>query len=77
MRRSASVGDIDRETVERQLREADCSAEEAEAIYRLTSLCRVSDRFVLPPGGRELAASDPEEEKRGSGFAFMPSPRNR
>ena len=31
------------------LREADSTPEEAEAIYRLTSLCTFEERFVIPP----------------------------
>jgi len=37
------------------LREADCSPDEAEAIYRLTSLCTFEDRFVIPAMHREEA----------------------
>ncbi len=54
-RRALTVGDVDMATAERMLREADCSPEEAEAIYRLTSLCTFDDRFVIPPMHREEA----------------------
>jgi nitrate reductase beta subunit len=40
----------------RMLREADTSEAEAEAIYRLTSLSTLADRFVVPPTFREEAA---------------------
>jgi nitrate reductase beta subunit len=73
-RRSVTVGDVGRATAQRRLAEADSSAEQAEAIYRLTSLPRVSDRFVLPPGGRESAIEkleDPLEHKRRAGFGFV------
>ena len=63
---------------ERMLREADCSSEEAEAIYRLTSLCTFDDRFVIPPMHREEAIEmleDPLEHKQGVGFGFLQGPR--
>jgi nitrate reductase beta subunit len=41
---------------QRMLREADCSESEAEAIYRLTALSPLADRFVVPPSFREEAA---------------------
>ncbi|HYL80420.1 MAG TPA: 4Fe-4S dicluster domain-containing protein, partial [Candidatus Acidoferrum sp.] len=37
-RRALTVGDVPQETALRMLRESDCTPEEAEAIYRLTSL---------------------------------------
>jgi nitrate reductase beta subunit len=55
-RRALTVGDLPADVVDRQLQAADCSAAEAEAIYRLTALCRASDRFVLPPAQRESSA---------------------
>ncbi len=72
------AGDVDMETVERMLREADSSVEEAEAIYRLTSLCTVEDRYVIPPAHREQAIEamrDPLEHKQETGFGFMSGPR--
>jgi nitrate reductase beta subunit len=76
-RRQLTVGDIDAETVDRMLREADTTREEAEAIYRLTSLCTFEDRFVIPPMYREEAIEmmqDPLEAKQGTGFGFMEGP---
>jgi nitrate reductase beta subunit len=60
------------------LREADCTPEEADAIYRLTSLCTFEDRFVIPPTHREEAIQmleDPQEHKQGVGFGFLSGPR--
>ena len=60
------------------LREADCSPEEAEAIYRLTALCTFDDRFVIPPMHREEAIQmmeDPHETKASTGFGFVQGPR--
>ena len=54
-RRAATVGDVDRSSVDRLLRDADCSHAEAEAIYRLTTLATVAERFVVPPPFREQA----------------------
>jgi nitrate reductase beta subunit len=77
-RRSVTVGDVDAEVVRRMLREADCSPEEAEAIYRLTSLCKVDDRYVIPPAHREEAIEmlkDPQEHKQSVGFGFLSAPK--
>jgi nitrate reductase beta subunit len=62
---------------ERMLREADSTAEEAEAIYRLSALCTFEDRFVIPPMHREEAiamAADPLEHKDSTGFGFLSGP---
>jgi nitrate reductase beta subunit len=59
-RRSRTVGDVTPDAAAQMLRAADSSVEEAEAIYRLTSLCTVEDRFVIPPSYREQAAEVPE-----------------
>jgi nitrate reductase beta subunit len=52
-RRALTVGDVTTAEAERLLREADCAAPEADAIYRLTALCTAGERFVLPAGHRE------------------------
>ena len=60
------------------LREADCSREEAEEIYKLTSLCTFEDRFVIPPMHREEAIEmmkDPQEHRAETGFGFVGGPR--
>jgi nitrate reductase beta subunit len=77
-RRALTVGDVEMAVAERMLREADSSPEEAEAIYRLTSLCTFEDRFVIPPMHREEAIQmmvDPLEHKQSVGFGFMAGPR--
>ena len=77
-RRAMTVGDVTPETAERMLREADCSQEEAEAIYKLTSLCTFEDRFVIPPLYREEALealTDPQTRKQEAGFGFLARPR--
>jgi nitrate reductase beta subunit len=77
-RRALTVGDVQMGVAERMLREADSSPEEAEAIYRLTSLCTFEDRFVIPPMHREEAIQmleDPLAHKQSVGFGFMTGPR--
>ena len=51
-RRALTVGDIDMEVAQKLLVEADSSVEEAEEIYKLTSLCTFDQRFVIPPAHR-------------------------
>jgi nitrate reductase beta subunit len=77
-RRAVTVGDVDRETADRVLREADCTAQEADEIYRLTALCTFEDRFVIPPMHREEAIEmmkDPHEWKQEAGFGFREAPK--
>lgn len=77
LRRHLTVGDVDAETAERALREADCSREEADEIYRLTSLPTAEERFVIPPAQREMAIEmleDPREFQRSTGFGFRSAP---
>ena len=76
-RRAVTVGDVDMETAERILKEADCSAEEADAIYRLTALNTEKERIVIPPAHREEAVEalqDPMERKQSAGFGFLSGP---
>jgi nitrate reductase beta subunit len=77
-RRALTVGDVTMETAGRMLREADCSAEEAEAIYHLTAICPFDQRFVIPPAHREQAIEmlvDPLTHKQSVGFGFTAPPR--
>jgi len=77
-RRAVTVGDVDRETADRLLRQADCTAAEAEEIYKLTALCTFEDRFVIPPMHREQAIEmlkEPHEHKQEAGFGFVGGPR--
>ncbi len=77
-RRAVTVGDVDMETANKMLTEADCSVEEAEEIYKLTSLCTFNERFVIPPAHREEAIEmlkDPLEHKQEVGFGFREEPK--
>ena len=77
-RRSVTVGDLDQESAGRALQAADCSPQEADAIYQLTSLCTFDDRFVIPPAHREEAIEmmkDPHEHRQSVGFGFLSGPR--
>jgi len=79
LRRHMTVGDIDRETVDRALAEADTTVAEANAIYRLTSLATFKDRFVIPPMQREMAIEmidDPHERRQAAGFGFVMSQKS-
>lgn len=76
-RRAVTVGDVTREDAARMLAAADCSVEEAEEIYRLTSLCTFDDRFVIPPMHREEAIEmmeDVHAHKGSVGFGFTERP---
>jgi nitrate reductase beta subunit len=59
------------------LKEAGLTLEEAEAIYRLTTLPTVEERFVLPPYHREMAAevwNDPLAHKGETGLGYIQPP---
>ena len=76
-RRHVTVGDVDAATADRALLEADCSREQAEAIYKLTSLATAEERFVIPSSQREMAIEmldDPREFQASTGFGFRSAP---
>ncbi|MDO8670932.1 MAG: nitrate reductase subunit beta [Dehalococcoidia bacterium] len=60
-KRSQTVGDLDERRVAAIMQEAGISAEKAEQIYRLTSLPRFKDRFVIPPSHREQFVEQTQE----------------
>ncbi|MGA7614441.1 MAG: nitrate reductase subunit beta [Thermoanaerobaculia bacterium] len=79
-RRSLEMDDVDPGVVQKVLREAHLTVEEAEAIYRLTALATMEDRYVLPPLQREevLAGEGPdlaEECRQSCGFGPSVPPR--
>jgi len=66
--------------VQRALAEGQTTPEEAEAIFRLTSLPTFEERFVIPPLAREEAiesALDPLTHKQQVGFGFNQAPTRR
>jgi nitrate reductase beta subunit len=76
-RRHVTVGDIDRETADRALNEAECTSTEADAIYKLTALASMDERVVVPPSQREMAIEvleDPLDHKKSMGFGFRSAP---
>jgi len=59
------------------LADAGLTLEEAEAIYRLTTLPTLEERFVLPPYHREMAAEvwkDPLAHKGEAGLGYIQPP---
>ncbi|MBI4283679.1 MAG: nitrate reductase subunit beta, partial [Chloroflexi bacterium] len=77
-KQAQSVGNLSLERASALLVEAGSSAEEAEAISRLTSLPRFDDRFVLPPYHREEVIGlsiEPIKQKGQVGLGFTQPPR--
>ena len=76
--RSEQVGDVPPDRARRALRQAGLTAEQAVAIYRLTALATLEERYVLPPLQREeVMGSDPdaaEEQRRTVGFGPVKLP---
>jgi nitrate reductase beta subunit len=76
-RRSSTVNDVPQQVAETILKEAELETETADAIYRLTSLPKVDDRFVIPPMYREVAINmleSTESFKGHQGFGFADKP---
>jgi nitrate reductase beta subunit len=76
--RSRRVKDVPQAEVDEALREGGTTAEEAEAIFRLTAMPTLEERFVVPPLAREMAIEatmDPFTHKREGGFGFRTPPR--
>jgi nitrate reductase beta subunit len=71
--RAKKVGNVPDEELRSALAAGKTTPEEAEAIFRLTSMPTFQERFVLPPLARELqieATESPEHRKQESGFGF-------
>ncbi len=72
-KRAQTVGDISEAEVEDALLKGKTDANEAEEIFRLTSLPSFEDRFVIPPLAREMAIEaleDPMKHKTEAGVGF-------
>ncbi|MFN3492487.1 MAG: 4Fe-4S dicluster domain-containing protein, partial [Anaerolineales bacterium] len=77
-KRAETVGDVTSEEAAAALEKAGMSAEEAEAIYRLTSLPTYDERFAIPPASREgdiEETYDPQQRKAETGFGKRQSPQ--
>lgn len=71
--RAKRAKDVSDEEVHKALEVANTTAEEVEAIWRLTSLATFEERFVLPPLAREKAidsVTTPFDHKPQAGFGF-------
>ena len=78
--RSTKVGDVAAAELESAMTLGRVDATEAEAIFRLTALPTAEQRFVLPPGTRELSMEelvDPYTRKQDAGFGFRQPPERR
>ena len=80
--RAKQVGNIPADQVEAALEAGGTSADEAEAIFQLTSKPTFQERFVLPPLAREqaieaIAAGTPFEHKQEAGFGARRPPERR
>jgi nitrate reductase beta subunit len=76
-RRQSVYGELDAQTLA-LLEAAGTSLEEAEAIYRLTTLPTLEERFVIPPYHREAAAelyNDPLAHKGEVGLGYIQPPQ--
>ncbi len=73
-KRSEDLADVEPETARRVLREAGLTADEAEAIYRMTALPTVYERYVMPPIQREEmmeGSCSPEACKGETGLGLV------
>jgi nitrate reductase beta subunit len=77
MRHKTVEGQISEQTLA-LLAEAGLNQEQAEAIYRMTTLPTLDERFVLPPYQREMAVEswkDPLAHKGEAGLGYIQAPR--
>jgi nitrate reductase beta subunit len=75
-RRQSVDGVVDSEAIE-ILDAVGLNEVEAEAIYRLTTIPTMDDRFVFPPYHREMsleALGDPLSAKGEAGFGYREAP---
>ena len=76
-RRSLTVGDLDPNETAASLHGAGIDAGTADAIFRLTSLVKFDERFVIPDAHREESIEMLEataDVKGNSGFGFLDKP---
>jgi nitrate reductase beta subunit len=76
-KRAEEMNRLDEPEIETALQDAGITREQCEAIYRLTSLPTMEDRFVIPPMHREYAIAlmeDPAVHKGSTGIGFRTPP---
>ena len=76
-KRAEEMQHLDHPEIKEALSKAKVTAEQCEAIYRLTSLPTMQDRFVIPPMHREYAIAlmeDPATHKGSTGIGFRTPP---
>ena len=76
-RRGVTVGDINKTFVADALSEVNLKADDADDIYKLTSLATFDERFDIPPAHREQALEMLEntgDVKGSTGFGFKEKP---
>jgi nitrate reductase / nitrite oxidoreductase, beta subunit len=79
-RRAVSTGDMPEAEVIKARERANISAEQIEAIYRMTTLTRIKERIVVPPMLRDRAIEeviDPEQHRQEMGFGSRRAPGRR
>jgi len=70
-RRKVTVNDIDDTLINDAFKTTGLTAEIADAIFRLTSLVKYDERFVIPPAHREEAIEmieSTDDRKGNTGF---------
>jgi nitrate reductase / nitrite oxidoreductase, beta subunit len=76
-RRDVTVGDLDVKELNQALKDTGMTREEADAIFRLTSLPLFDQRFVIPAAHREESMEMLEstaDQKGNTGFGFKETP---
>ncbi len=76
-RRDLTVGDLPAEEIKHAMDETNLTADTADEIFRLTSLPRYDERFVIPPAHKEEAKEliqKTDDLKGSTGFGFKTDP---
>lgn len=79
-RRHQSVGDLDHAEIAAAATAAGISAEQIEAMYRMTTQAGIKERIVVPPLLREQAIAamkEPEQHRQEMGFGSRKAPKRR
>ena len=77
-RRDVTVGDLDKKEAAEAMKSSNIDGETADAIFRLTSLVKFDERFVIPAAHREEAIEMIEntaDTKGDTGFGFLNEPK--